>query len=499
MEIDPTFLDDNPLQWIIDHQNTNGDYDLSTFEKIFIEKISIISRINLNEFVKNMKQINIEYLKMLRCKLIQMCAILAPSDSIPIKKTAAQRIAENIYHLIQMVVNKKSLSTEILATIWKSNIDKQIQKSQQTSNFIDLYDDPIEHFHLLMEENNYKYDQKIKELTDKNIKLENQLQMVQKKLNEVENKVDGTLIYNSKLTEQRNKTQSINQVNNTPNITGTKLNYANLFASPNRAPSAALKSSTVTATADSRKRSHNSSDSNKKQNEQIDKTNSKQSKKSDNESSPSHKQPRLLSFNSFDPNSLNVPLSHHDLEEGWKKVGKKKRLINNNNNNNNKNSNKQNSNANYYNNNCRQRKYKNNNWLKSVGTGNDEDFIVSQRQFKVYLGRANQSMKIENVEKLLQKMNVSYKDIKQINNPNSSFNSFVFSIDYIKKDIVNQKDLWPSGLVINRYFYKRTLSVASGNENTTIPTNNTATTSQHSATSASTSTQMINNTKPISQ
>ena len=108
-------------------------------------------------------------------------------------------------------------------------------------------------------------------------------------------------------------------------------------------------------------------------------------------------------------------------------------------------------------------------------------------------------MKIENVEKLLQKMNVSYKDIKQINNPNSSFNSFVFSIDYIKKDIVNQKDLWPSGLVINRYFYKRTLSVASGNENTTIPTNNTATTSQHSATSASTSTQMINNTKPISQ
>lgn len=97
-------------------------------------------------------------------------------------------------------------------------------------------------------------------------------------------------------------------------------------------------------------------------------------------------------------------------------------------------------------------------------------------------------MQVSNVEKLLNKMNISFKDLKQIDNPKSSFNSFVFSIDYIKRDVIYQKDLWPSGLVINRYFYKKT---------STIPSNNESSTNASGSTNGSTSVSQTNNTVSI--
>ena len=38
----------------------------------------------------------------------------------------------------------------------------------------------------------------------------------------------------------------------------------------------------------------------------------------------------------------------------------------------------------------------------------------------------------------------------------NTFKSFTFSINYMDKNIIYQKELWPKGLIINRYFYNKT-------------------------------------------
>lgn len=327
MDIDPKFLDDNPIKWITDHQKTSVDFDFASFDKVFVEKIDLIARINLNDFVNNIQLINTEYLKTLRCKLIQMCAHFAPQNGIPIKKTAARRIAENIYYLIQMIVNKKTLNNEILATIWNISTERHLAKSQYSNTYMDLYEDPIEHFHLLIEESNYIYENKIKELTESNNKLLNIVKVLESKLNLIENKVeqiyikvDGTIIHNSKLS----KLSSKSTVGNTPITTAPKKSFSNLFSTKvPPSPSPAVTNSA----ADKRKRSHESSGSASNQNEHKSKANTKVAQRNDNGSSPSNKQPRLHTFNSFDPYAESVPFSQSDQELGWKKRVKKNKKI----------------------------------------------------------------------------------------------------------------------------------------------------------------------------
>ena len=62
---------------------------------------------------------------------------------------------------------------------------------------------------------------------------------------------------------------------------------------------------------------------------------------------------------------------------------------------------------------------------------------------------------LESVERCLKNIlgNIKFNNLKEINSDkeNRSFKSFVFSIGYLSKDIINDKSKWPIYTVVNHY------------------------------------------------
>ena len=103
----------------------------------------------------------------------------------------------------------------------------------------------------------------------------------------------------------------------------------------------------------------------------------------------------------------------------------------------------------------RQRNLQNKQYTQNVGRGLDSNLIARQRKFFVYFGNISISATKEDVEKELKRIlnNIQYDDFVEINenDPNRKFTSFKFSIGYLDKEIINNKDIWPRYSIVNKF------------------------------------------------
>ena len=107
----------------------------------------------------------------------------------------------------------------------------------------------------------------------------------------------------------------------------------------------------------------------------------------------------------------------------------------------------------------------NDRYVKSVGTSNnDENFKTRERTFSVYIGSIHNDMSAENVSAMIS-TRVKFNNLVKLNTTHGKFQSFKFNINYLDKDVISKKEIWPRGLIINRYHFKNTNPTANNNNN----------------------------------
>ena len=144
-----------------------------------------------------------------------------------------------------------------------------------------------------------------------------------------------------------------------------------------------------------------------------------------------HPQKTLKAFDSFNPNlkAYNINFNKNQ-NDGFKLVTSKKQ--------------------NKFN-----KKNYNQEYLKSVGQSHLSTLAGVERQFYIYFGKISMTETLESVERCLKNIlgNIKFNNLKELNSDkeNRSFKSFVFSIGYLSKDIINDKSKWPIYTVVNHY------------------------------------------------
>ena len=157
----------------------------------------------------------------------------------------------------------------------------------------------------------------------------------------------------------------------------------------------------------------------------------------------SKSQLKLKTFNSFDPNSQNKVITLVK-DDGFIVAGNK--------NNKNKKSNMK-------------KQFSTQNYAQSIGRDQSNLLSGKPKQFYIYLGKLDESAKLETVKKYLDVKlksvkfddnnirDVVYDNVKELNteNPGRSYKSFSFSVNYLDKDIIKLKSLWPMYSIVNKY------------------------------------------------
>lgn len=184
------------------------------------------------------------------------------------------------------------------------------------------------------------------------------------------------------------------------------------------------------------------------------------------------KQKTLFQFNSMNPSSENIPLFSldDDFSGSWTKVvakntksAKSEKAFNNMNNL--KSSQTKQVNQPKSTKTPIKPNNRNSKWLKSVGQSITSDFKVAPRPFQVYLGRIDNSMSEKDVVNLLNSLEIKFFDLKQIKTTHNNFKSFNFSINFLDRDIIKRKDIWPRGLVVNRLITKKNSTSSTQSDN----------------------------------
>ena len=138
----------------------------------------------------------------------------------------------------------------------------------------------------------------------------------------------------------------------------------------------------------------------------------------------------LHSFNSFDPTQKSIPIDSDAPSDDFIVAGKKKLEK-------------------------RQRSIQNKEYSKNVGRSVDSGLLTRQRKFFVYFGNININATTEEVKKELQRIlnGITYDDFAEINenDPNRKFKSFKFSIGYLDKSIIDNKEIWPRYSIVNKF------------------------------------------------
>ena len=335
---------------------------------------------------------------------------------------------DDIFTLLYVIANNKCAKLDVLSMVFKisykslpTNTSSQTNLSNQTKFSENELIDPNEELYLEIEEfkqdiydkfnalreDHLKVIEQNKRLVEENVTLAQRLSLLETKCSTINTNV----IYMSKNAKKNTTNQVGSKTMNTPAISSNN----NLVNNEN--------SILINNTKRNPKRTYSSMASNL--NNEPTTTADPQSNTLVNCTLP--KQQKLRNFNSFDPNSENKMITS-TKSEGWKTVGKK----NNN---------------------------KSKSWLNSVGTKESNEFKVSDRLCTVYIGRVDLKMEKKDTENLLSSMGISFSNISQLTTTHNKFKSFTFSIKYKDKDIVYKKDLWPSGIKVNRYFYNKEITV----------------------------------------
>ena len=426
----------DPLKWIIDHQSLSSDFNYDEFCETILKNCEDFTRINKIDFSSELQKVDLKLLKIFRRVLIDDCIGLLPNthDYVAINKVAPKRICDDIYLLMHIFTNQKSPKLETIKHIFNvvlkdnnnSSKTHHSPQSQATPSFSEPID-PVEEAHFILEEFKFEVSKKFEDLMiefyklkedNTKLKLENDNLIL--RISALESK---TLVTNSSSSTTSKKKQEVmvssatvscpsTSVSSTPSALmpdNFSFNFPKLNENQNIFNPYG-KRSFANIAGEQKKEEIKPSSNNSLINRNLP------------------KQRKLLDFNSFQPNSQTKPININS-NEGFQVAGKRPNKSNNNN--------------------------KNKNWLKSAGTKDIESFKVAERQCTIYIGRVDLTMKSEDIENLLTTLNIKFSNIKPINTSHNKFKSFTFSINYMDKNIIYQKELWPKGLIINRYFYNK--------------------------------------------
>ena len=135
---------------------------------------------------------------------------------------------------------------------------------------------------------------------------------------------------------------------------------------------------------------------------------------------------KLHSFNSFVPNESLQVIDLTNKDDGFKIAVKKK----------------------FYRNNGNKDKV-----IDSIGRGNSDLLTTNSKQFYIYIGRLPLDVDADKVKSYLVSTfpKIKFDNLKELNSTatDRTFKSFSFSVDYLNRNIIEDKELWPCGSIIN--------------------------------------------------
>ena len=104
------------------------------------------------------------------------------------------------------------------------------------------------------------------------------------------------------------------------------------------------------------------------------------------------------------------------------------------------------------------------NYADMIGRNESNLLSTASKQFYIYLGRIGNTENENTVKSFLEKQlkninigdkikDINLSNLKELNTENTkrTFKSFLFSVDYLDKKIVNNKDIWPIYSEANKY------------------------------------------------
>ena len=108
-------------------------------------------------------------------------------------------------------------------------------------------------------------------------------------------------------------------------------------------------------------------------------------------------------------------------------------------------------------------------YLKAIGTNSNNALETVDRPFAVYIGRlSNNTNKDQVVDFLKTIFKSNIGPINEVEHNHKWFKSYWVNVNYLERELIYNKDLWPSGCVVDRYRKPRTNPATIPSANNTL-------------------------------
>lgn len=436
----------NSIAWIIaykDYMFTDASFD--EFCVKFIQQIpNELGRLNaktLNEAIRVFPDEFIIALRKALCTHILSISTVQDKTKLHIKKkTKGSTALKEIYELVRLIASGDEPITEvILDEYFFLAGDKFQQKNQELLE--NLFTN-IEEIKINISEIHAK-DSEIQKLNNRMDSIDQTLNLI---ISMLKNPIDNR---SAASTEGSNSNPIHLDKMGFPPLPNPSVSFNSIFRNtpnPNQTPNSARKRVRIEndqtnsanlinkiSTSSTTRRLNNTSNTNINSNNNN--SNNPKSNQASTRNSSQHMrqkgpaQKRLLNYDSTDQNSANTQIRE---ETPWVLKAKKSKAINK-------------------------------TYLKTVGTCVDTSIGIAtiKRTYPVYIGRVQNGISNEEIEKFLnQKFKQPIEGLTKLQLNHTHFSSYYFYIDFLEQDLIKNKEIWPHGLIVDRFNRPRSKPVS---------------------------------------
>lgn len=123
-------------------------------------------------------------------------------------------------------------------------------------------------------------------------------------------------------------------------------------------------------------------------------------------------------------------------------------------------------------------------FLKSVGTGTFEGLGAVDRPHCIQIKRIDNECDPEKIKEFLKnELNLKFKDFTEVTLEHQHFKAYKITISYLDKKVVNEKEKWPQGWVVNSFYPQKRSNVNSATNAFQFRGNNSSSTASNSSSS----------------
>ena len=404
----------NFSQWLVDclETNLNIDTNFDKFASKIFKSIDQFARLNKNELINYFSQLDKDIVNRLRTSLSYEVLDHHDMESTHTLKITNNKdqIIEDLHTIIQISAsNKEQIKTLDLSKMYvvKTNVLEKVD-IKNIGQMYELLSNTISANHNVI----------LEKLKNSNNVIKSQSQQVQDLQEQ-----------NKTLTIDLNKVKAALDAVNDTLKSKSSFPLPPLFQLPSnnnyaKATATNVTQSNITQTTPSSRQKRPTTNDDTSVSKKSATTNPNIATPSGNKT-----QKKVMNFNSFDPQSKNVPISSKNNTE-FTVAGEKQQQK-------------------------RQRNLQNKQYNRSVGLGTGSELLAWKRKYFVYFGNIDINASTDNVKESLKSIlnGIEYDDFVELNTDKEDrkSKSFKFSIGYLDKDIINQKQRWPKYTIVNRY------------------------------------------------